>query len=278
MMKVIKLKELLVIGGTAILLFGALLISNKNYVDKKVVATSAEPSNIQSLSNSKIGWGIKRSDNHEQPDVGTKNKEIMDKYNGIYMGNKEKKIVYLTFDLGYEAGYTSKILEILKNNNVKATFFITAHYVNTQPDLVKQMIDEGHIVGNHTVNHKSMPSCSSETINKEVMNLHSAISEKFGYEMKFIRPPKGEYSERTVAYTNTLGYKTVMWSFAYDDWDENKQGREEYGRKKILENVHNGEIMLLHATSKDNANILDDVVKQIKHMGYEFKNIDEFEK
>ena len=278
MMKVIKLKELLVIGGTAILLFGALLISNKNYVDKKVVATSAEPSNIQSLSNSKIGWGIKRSDNHEQPDVGTKNKEIMDKYNGIYMGNKEKKIVYLTFDLGYEAGYTSKILEILKNNNVKATFFITAHYVNTQPDLVKQMINEGHIVGNHTVNHKSMPSFSLETINKEVMNLHSAISEKFGYEMKFIRPPKGEYSERTVAYTNTLGYKTVMWSFAYDDWDENKQGREEYGRKKILENVHNGEIMLLHATSKDNANILDDVVKQIKHMGYEFKNIDEFEK
>ena len=278
MMKVIKLKELLVIGGTAILLFGALLISNKNYVDKKVVATSAEPSNIQSLSNSKIGWGIKRSDNHEQPDVGTKNKEIMDKYNGIYMGNKEKKIVYLTFDLGYEAGYTSKILEILKNNNVKATFFITAHYVNTQPDLVKQMINEGHIVGNHTVNHKSMPSCSLETINKEVMNLHSAISEKFGYEMKFIRPPKGEYSERTVAYTNTLGYKTVMWSFAYDDWDENKQGREEYGRKKILENVHNGEFMLLHATSKDYANILDDVVKQIKHMGYEFKNIDEFEK
>lgn len=278
MMKVIKLKELLVIGGTAILLFGALLISNKNYVDKKVVATSAEPSNIQSLSNSKIGWGIKRSDNHEQPDVGTKNKEIMDKYNGIYMGNKEKKIVYLTFDLGYEAGYTSKILEILKNNNVKATFFITAHYVNTQPDLVKQMIDEGHVVGNHTVNHKSMPSCSLETINKEVMNLHFAISEKFGYEMKFIRPPKGEYSERTVAYTNTLGYKTVMWSFAYDDWDENKQGREEYGRKKILENVHNGEIMLLHATSKDNANILDDVVKQIKQMGYEFKNIDEFEK
>ena len=166
----------------------------------------------------------------------------------------------------------------MKNNNVKATFFITAHYVNTQPDLVKQMINEGHIVGNHTVNHKSMPSFSLETINKEVMNLHSAISEKFGYEMKFIRPPKGEYSERTVAYTNTLGYKTVMWSFAYDDWDENKQGREEYGRKKILENVHNGEIMLLHATSKDNANILDDVVKQIKHMGYEFKNIDEFEK
>ena len=123
-----------------------------------------------------------------------------------------------------------------------------------------------------------MPSCSLETINKEVMNLHSAISEKFGQEMKFFRPPSGEYSERTVAYTNTLGYKTVMWSFAYDDWDENKQGREEYGRKKILENVHNGEIMLLHATSKDNMNVLDYVIKTAKEMGYEFKSLDEFEK
>ena len=143
---------------------------------------------------------------------------------------------------------------------------------------MKQMIEEGHIIGNHTVNHKSMPSCSLDTIKKEVMDLHSAVYEKFGYEMKYIRPPKGEYSKRTVAYTNTLSYTTVMWSFAYDDWDESKQGREEYGKNKILDNVHNGEIMLLHATSKDNSNILDDVIKQIKQMGYEFMNIDEFVK
>ena len=123
-----------------------------------------------------------------------------------------------------------------------------------------------------------MPDCSLDTIKKEVMDLHTLIKEKFNYEMKFIRPPKGEYSERTVAYTNTLGYTSVMWSFAYDDWDENKQGREEYGKKKILDNLHNGEIMLLHATSKDNSNILDDVIKQAKEQGYEFKNIDEFEK
>lgn len=132
--------------------------------------------------------------------------------------------------------------------------------------------------GNHTVNHKSMPDCSLDTIKTEVMDLHMAIQEKFGYEMKFLRPPKGEYSERTVAYTNTLGYTSVMWSFAYDDWDEQKQGREEYGKSKILDNLHNGEIMLLHATSKDNSNILDEVIKQIKEQGYEFKNIDEFEK
>ena len=194
------------------------------------------------------------------------------------MGNNERKYIYLTFDSGYEAGYTKKILEVLKQNQVPATFFITAHYVNTQPDLVKQMIDEGHIIGNHTVNHKSMPEINNETIKKEVMELHTSIYEKFGYEMKYIRPPKGEYSERTIAYTNTLGYTTVMWSFAYDDWDEAKQGREAYGKNKILDNLHNGEVMLLHGTSKDNSNILDDVIKEIKNRGYEFRNIDNFER
>ena len=230
------------------------------------------------ISNKKVGWGIKREDNHQQPDLGTYNKKIMDQYDGICMGNAQSKYVYLTFDEGYEAGYTEKILAVLKENEVPAAFFITAHYLNTQPDLVKQMIDDGHIVGNHTVNHKSMPDLSDEEIKSEVMNLHTAVYEKFGYEMKYIRPPKGEYSERTVSYTNTLGYKTVMWSFAYDDWDENKQGREEYGKQKILDNIHPGAVILLHATSKDNSNILDSCIKEIKNMGYEFKSLDEFQR
>ena len=194
------------------------------------------------------------------------------------MGGKDFKKVYLTFDNGYEAGYTEKILEVLKQNNVKACFFITAHYANSASELVKRMIDDGHIVGNHTVNHKSMPSLTNEEIKNEVMNLHTAIFEKFGYEMKYLRPPKGEYSERTVAYCNSLGYTTVMWSFAYDDWDENKQGREEYGKSKILDNIHNGAVLLLHATSKDNSNILDYCIKEIKNMGYTFASLDEFEK
>lgn len=276
MKKVIERISVFVVASAFLL--GVLIVGNTDTNKNVLTSTTINGIEIESLDNKKIGWGIKRNDNHEQPDVGNVNRKILDKYQGLYMGNKEQKLVYLTFDLGYEAGYTPKILEVLKQNEVKATFFITAHYVNTQPDLVKQMIDEGHIIGNHTVNHKSMPSCSLETIKKEVMDLHSAIYDKFGYEMKFIRPPKGEYSERTVAYTNTLGYTSVMWSFGYDDWDEKKQGREKYGKKKILDNVHNGEIMLLHATSKDNANILDDVIKEIKNMGYEFRNIDQFEK
>lgn len=243
-----------------------------------IVQTSSNIEEIQGLSNKKIGWGIKRNDNHEQPDVGSKNKEILDKYKGYCLGNKDSKKVYLTFDEGYEAGYTEKILAVLKENDVKATFFITAHYVNTHPELVQKMIDEGHIIGNHTVNHKSMPDLDIDTIKKEVMDLNTAIYEKFGYEMKYIRPPKGEYSEKTVAYTNTLGYTTVMWSFAYDDWDENKQGRENYAKEKILNNVHNGAIILLHGNSKDNTNVLDECIKEIKKMGYEFKSLDEFER
>ncbi len=234
--------------------------------------------NTEVVSTKKIEWGIKRNDNHEQPDVGSANRKILEGDNGICLGNKDSKTIYLTFDEGYEAGYTSEILKILKENNVKATFFITAHYVNTQEDLVKQMIDEGHIIGNHTVNHKSMPSLTEEEIKKEVMDLHQGVYEKFRYEMKYIRPPKGEFSEKTLQITNSLGYQNVMWSFAYEDWNEEKQPNEEQSKQKILNNLHNGEIILLHGNSKTNTNILDSVIKEVKNMGYEFKSLDEFEK
>ena len=247
------------------------VIYSKKEETENVVQTNSE------LSNKKIEWGIKRNTNHEQPDVGAENKKVLEENGGICLGNSKAPYIYLTFDQGYEAGYTRQILDVLKENNVKATFFITAHYLNTQEELVKQMLEEGHIVGNHTVNHKCMPELTEEQIKKEVMDLHQALYEKFAYEMKYFRPPKGEFSERTIAYTNSLGYKTVMWSFAYEDWDEKKQPDEQKAKEKIISNVHNGEIMLLHSTSKTNANILGDVIKQIKEMGYEFRSLDEFE-
>lgn len=246
-------------------------IKENNVIRENTVTTSAT-----NLSNQKIGWGIKRVNNHAQPDLGSRNKELIDKYKGIAMGNNEKKYVYLTFDEGYEAGYTPKILQVLKENDVNATFFLTAHFVNTQENLVKEMLENGHIIGNHTVNHKSMPDLTDDKVKEEVMNLHTAVYQKFGYEMKYLRPPKGEFSERTIDITNGLGYTTVMWSFAYDDWDENKQGREEYAKKKILDNVHPGAVILLHGNSKDNTNVLDYCIKEIKNMGYEFKSLDEF--
>ena len=256
-----------------ILLIGIFSLSSisANFYDDITITTSSS-----TLSNKKIGWGIRNGNNHEQPDVGSSNRELIENYNGICLGNKEQKYVYLTFDLGYEGGYTENILDALKENNVNATFFITAHYVNTASDIVQRMIDEGHIIGNHTVNHKSMPDISDEEIKTEVMTLHQSIYEKFGYEMKYIRPPKGEFSERTLSISESLGYKNVMWSFAYVDWDDNKQPSKETAMEKIISNLHNGEIMLLHATSKTNSEIMRDTIKKVKEEGYEFRSIDDF--
>ena len=267
-----KKKSVIIIIAIVIILLLSIIIINFVTKNNETIETSST-----NLSNKKIEWGIKRNNNHERPDLGAENYKILTENQGIAIGNSEKKYIYLTFDEGYEAGYTKDILETLKENDVKATFFITAHYLNTQPELIKQMIDDGHIVGNHTVNHKSMPDLSSEKIETEIMDLHKAIYEKFGYEMKYIRPPKGEYSQRTLAITQNLGYKTVMWSFAYEDWNEDKQPEKEKAKNKIIENVHNGEIMLLHGNSKTNTEILDEIIKEIKNMGYEFKSLDEFE-
>ena len=263
-----KIKIIFIIILIIVIILLSFLIENEN----NVIETSSDI-----ISNKKIEWGVKRNKKHNQPDVGEDRRKILEENNGICLGNKDEKIIYLTFDEGYEAGFTSKILEILKENEVKATFFITAHYLNTNEELVKQMIEEGHIVGNHTVNHKSMPTLTEEEIKKEVMDLHIAVYQKFEYEMKYIRPPKGEFSEKSLKYTNNLGYKTVMWSFAYEDWDENNQPNEEKAKEKILENLHNGEIMLLHGNSKTNTNILDEVIKKSKEMGHSFKSLDEFE-
>lgn len=266
-------KKMIYVGTAIFVCLFTIFLANTTGICKDVINTNA--SGI--LSNKKISWGIRRKANHEQPDVGTANKSVLEQYDGICMGNSESKKVYLTFDAGYEAGYMDKILEVLKQNNVKACFFITGHYLNTQPELVKRMIDDGHIVGNHTVNHKCLQEIDNNTIKKEVMDLHTAVFKKFGYEMKYLRPPKGEFSERTIDYTNSLGYKTVMWSLAYDDWEEKKQGRESYGKSKVLDNIHNGAIILLHSTSKDNSNILNDVIKEVRKMGYEFESLDNFE-
>ncbi len=250
-----------------IIIFRYILIEN----NERTIRTNAE-----GISNKKIGWGIKRNNEHQQPEMVNDITKILDENNGIYLGNKDDKTIYLTFDEGYEAGYTKDILKVLKDNEIKAAFFLTAHYLNTEPELVKQMIDEGHIVGNHTVNHKSMPDLSEDEIKKEILDLHQSIYEKFDYEMKYIRPPKGEFSERTVKISDSLGYKTVMWSFAYEDWDEKNQPSHEKAIKKIEDNFHNGEIILLHGNSKTNLEVLDEVIKKAKEEGYEFKSLDEF--
>ena len=227
-------------------------------------------------SNKLRSWGVLRKPNNETPQADPGAPELLKKYGGVYLGDTSKKIIYLTFDEGYENGYTPKILDVLKENKVQAAFFITGPYLKEHQDLVRRMVEEGHVVGNHTVNHHSLPSLSDKEIEEEVLGLERAFREKFGKSMKFLRPPKGEYSERTLAITSKLGYTNMFWSFAYDDWYTDKVRGPEYAYNMVMNNLHNGAILLLHAVSKDNADALDMIIKGAREKGYEFGTFDDF--
>lgn len=223
-------------------------------------------------------WGIKRGKNGELPAADPGAPELLAKYKSLYIGDTSKKKIYLTFDEGYENGYTGKILDVLYENKVNAIFFITGPYLEKEEALVKRMLDEGHAVGNHTVRHKSLPLLSDQEIEKEVLDLDKRFYDRFGKNMVFLRPPKGEYSEKTLAITSKLGYVNLFWSFAYDDWATDRQRGWEYAFEKVTTNLHNGEIMLLHAVSKDNAEALDAIIHYAREAGYEFGDVFELER
>jgi len=219
------------------------------------------------------GWGIVRAKDNKTPQADPGAPELLKKYNGIYIGDTSKPIIYLTFDEGYEAGYTAGILDCLKKHNVNAIFFITGPYLNKHEDLVRRMVEEGHAVGNHTVSHPSLPTLSDEKIKEEVAGLDRVFYEKFKKHMVFLRPPRGEYSERSLKITSEMGYINVFWSFAYKDWDRNSQKGWEYAYNNVMSNLHNGAILLLHAVSSDNAQALDRIITDARKKGYEFGNV-----
>lgn len=237
----------------------------------ETVETSAEGQ----LSNKILRWGIARKPGNQVPDADPGAPQLLKKYGGIYIGDTSKKEIYLTFDEGYENGYTPKILDVLRDNNAKAVFFITGPYLKEHQDLVRRMVEEGHEVGNHTVHHPSLPKIGDREIEEEVLGLDRVFYEKFGKHMKYLRPPKGEYSERTLALTKKLGYCNLFWSFAYDDWHRNKVRGAEYAYNIVMRNLHNGAILLLHAVSKDNADALDMIIKGARERGYEIGNIND---
>lgn len=194
-----------------------------------------------------------------------------------YLGNTSEKVIYLTFDEGYENGNTGKILDILKELNVPAAFFVVKPYIDKEPELVKRMVSEGHIVGNHTVHHPSMAQIhDSEKFKAELTGVEDAYKELTGEEMpKFFRPPMGKYSKESLEMTKNLGYKTIFWSFAYKDWLVNNQPSESRGIEKITNGSHPGCIMLLHAVSDTNTKILKQVIKTLQDSGYEFKSLND---
>ncbi|MCX7923519.1 MAG: delta-lactam-biosynthetic de-N-acetylase [Clostridia bacterium] len=233
-----------------------------------------QPSVDGEYSNKILRWGISRKPNNQTPDADPGAPQLLRKYGAMYIGDKTKKEIYLTFDEGYENGYTAKILDTLRDNNAKGVFFITGPYLKEHQDLVRRMVEEGHIVGNHTINHPSIPEKSDSEVEEEILGLDRAFHEKFGKHMKYLRPPKGEYSERTLALTHKLGYCNMFWSFAYDDWYKDKVRGAEYAYNIVMRNLHNGAILLLHAVSKDNADALDMIIKGARERGYEIGNVD----
>lgn len=231
---------------------------------------------VSSLDNTTLDWFYIPNTKHKTPEVNTDIDFKFSDYDAIYNGPKKdiQKTLYLTFDEGYENGYTSKILDILKQNQVKAVFFVTSPYIKENKDLVKRMVSEGHIVGNHSKSHPSMPTKTSnlKSFNGEFSDVEKLYKDATGKDMvKFFRPPMGKYSEKSLAMTKNLGYKTVFWSFAYRDWDTEKQPSHEEANKKIMDNLHDGSILLLHAVSKTSTEILNNIISDSRKLGYEFE-------
>ncbi len=230
-----------------------------------------------SLSNKSYSWYFIRNNKHQQPGFDKAYKALLDKYNGIAIGNKNKKDIFLTFDNGYENGYTVRILDILKRQNIKVAFFVQGTYIDSNPEIVKRMAREGHLVLNHTNKHPQMPSISQARLKEEINLVAQKYKKVTGRDMKkFLRPPSGVFSERSLADTKSLGYRTVFWSMAYRDWLVDDQPGKSAAYKHVVDNIHNGAVILLHSVSKSNTEALEDIIKELKRQGYNFKLLSEF--
>ncbi len=221
-------------------------------------------------------WGLSFREPGTSP-VGSAGVDQLQKYDAAYLGNTTEKVIYLTFDAGYENGCTAQILDALKKHNVSATFFLVGNYLEKNPDLVRRMVAEGHTVGNHTMHHYDMSRISDPAVfQKELEDLEKLYEQTVGEPMqKYYRPPQGIYSEENLRQAKNLGYKTVFWSLAYVDWKNDDQPTTQAAFNKLLPRIHPGAVVLLHSTSKTNAAILDELLTRWEDMGYRFAPIQE---
>ena len=221
------------------------------------------------------GWGYKKGDNGKRPEIG-KYEDILDEYGAYYADKSNEKSIYLTFDNGYEEGYTPAILDVLKKEEVPALFFVTGHYVESEPKLVKRMVDEGHIIGNHSYHHPDFSVLTKDAMRKELEELEAKVAELTDQkELKYLRPPRGIFNQKTLEWSNELGYIHVFWSLAFKDWETQRQKGWEYAYNEVMKQIHPGAIILLHTVSKDNADALEALVKELKNSGYTFKSLDD---
>lgn len=220
-------------------------------------------------------WGLSFQE-EGQPPVANATHEELAKYDAFYAEDTQEKVLYLTFDCGFENGNTPAILDALKKHNAKAAFFVVGNYVSTSPELLKRMVEEGHIVGNHSYHHPDMSQMGKEEFKEELEELEKLYEQTTGKTMlKYYRPPQGKYSENNLKIAKELGYKTFFWSLAYVDWNVNNQPTKQEAFDKLLTRVHPGAIVLLHNTSKTNGQILDELLTKWEEMGYTFKPLSE---
>lgn len=248
-----------------ILFFGLFLL---------VTNTAAE-----GFSNQPIHWGLKRATDGKQAEAGRQLDELIAKHGAFYKDDPSQKVIYLTFDNGYENGYTEQVLDVLKKEKVPAIFFVTGHYLQSAPELVKRMAKEGHLVGNHSWSHPDLTQMSDENIKEELEKVRLKTEELTGKkEMAYLRPPRGILSERTMAIARQQGYTHALWSLAYVDWKTNEQKGAQYAYDNVMKQIHPGAVILLHTVSKDNADALEKIIKDLKAQGYSFKSLDHLTK
>ena len=232
---------------------------------------------VFSVAGQADNWGLGFGAEGTQP-TGNATVEELKQYDAYYVGNKEEKVIYLTFDCGYENGNTEAILDALKKHNAPATFFVVGHFLESAPEIAKRMVAEGHTVGNHTYHHPDMSAISDLTsFQKEMDDVATLFWETTGQEMaKYYRPPQGKYSTENLKMAKELGYKTFFWSLAYVDWNVDDQPTKEEAFDKLLSRIHPGAIVLLHSTSKTNGEILDELLTKWEEMGYTFRPLSDF--
>ncbi len=257
-------------------LFAILLFFCASFCIGRFTAQMKEQLRPSAITCSSEGnWGLSFQTDGEPP-IANASMEELAKFNAYYAQNTTEKVLYLTFDAGFENGNTPIILDALKKHSAPATFFVVGTYIESNPDLIKRMEKEGHIVGNHTYHHPDMTKLSSlSAFEKELKDVENAYTNVTGKEMtKFYRPPQGKYNENNLQMAKELGYHTFFWSLAYVDWQENNQPTKEEAFDKLLTRVHPGAIVLLHSTSKTNGEILDELLTKWEEMGYQFKSLD----
>ena len=241
-----------------------------------VIALAVSVSVFASSALTTGSWGLSFRQEGAPP-IGNAGKDQLRQYQAAYIGDVGEKVLYLTFDAGYENGCTARILDTLKEKQVPAAFFLVGNYIQRSPDLVRRMVAEGHTVGNHTMHHYDMSRLSDKAaFSKELTDLEALYKETVGQELpKYYRPPQGIYSEENLKMAQELGYKTLFWSLAYVDWNNDAQPTREAAFSKLLPRTHNGAVVLLHSTSKTNAEILGELIDKWKAMGYRFGTLEE---